>query len=194
MPPLRRVFLLSGDQRYVVQLQDTRFNLNWRKVDAGDVYPRFGVVFAKFQKAWGAFSEFAEVASLGNLIPNRYELTYVNHLEMKGNQGFSRDLETKVKMFKWEGIGAEFLPAPTSASSVWQFQMPDAKGIFTANLSHAKRQDATDLLVLNMSCAGPASSRYSLKEWFDTAHEWIVRGFADLTTSEAQNELWERTS
>jgi uncharacterized protein (TIGR04255 family) len=97
-------------------------------------------------------------------------------------------------MFKWEGIGAEFLSAPASVSSVWQFQMPDAKGIFTANLSHAKRQDSTDLLVLNMSCAGPASSRYSLKEWFDTAHEWIVRGFADLTTSEAQNELWERTS
>jgi uncharacterized protein (TIGR04255 family) len=192
MPPLRRVFLLSGDRRYVVQLQDTRFNLNWRRVEAGDAYPRFGPVFAKFQKAWGAFSEFAEVANLGNLIPNRYELTYVNHLEMKADS-FSRELEAKVKMFKWEGIGAAFLPPPASASSAWTFQMPDSKGIFTANLSHAKRQDATDLLVLNMSCAGPASSRYSLKEWFDTAHEWIVRGFTDLTTSEAHTE-WGRTS
>lgn len=192
MPPLRRVFLLSGDQRYVVQVQDTRFNLNWRRVEAGDAYPRFGTVFAKFQKAWAAFSEFAEVASLGHLIPNRYELTYVNHLEMKG-EGFSRELEAKVKMFRWEGIGAEFLPPPASAISAWTFQMPDSKGIFTANLSHAKRQDATDLLVLNMSCAGSASSRYSLKEWFDTAHEWIVRGFTDLTTSEAHKE-WGRTS
>jgi uncharacterized protein (TIGR04255 family) len=125
MPPLRRVFLLSGDQRYVVQLQDTRFNLNWRRVEAGDTYPRFGPVFAKFQKAWGAFSEFAEVANLGHLIPNRYELTYVNHLEMKADS-FSRELEAKVKRFKWEGIGAAFLPPPASASSAWTFQMPDS--------------------------------------------------------------------
>lgn len=192
MPPLRRVFMLSGDQRYVVQLQDTRFNLNWRKVDPADQYPRFSAVFAKFQHAWGSFAEFAELASLGNLIPGRYELTYVNHLDMKSD-GFSRELETKVKMLKWEGIGASFLPAPVSVSGAWQFQMPDSKGICAANLSHAKRPDGRDLLVLNISCAGPASSRYSMKEWFDTAHEWIVRGFTDLTTDEAHQE-WGRTS
>ena len=192
MPPLRRVFLLSNDQRYVVQLQDTRFNLNWRKVERGDQYPRFAAVFEKFQQAWGAFSEFAELAGVGSLIPSRYELTYVNHLEMKG-QAFSPELEAKVKMFRWEGLNPEFLPAPTSVSGVWQFQIPDSKGIFSANVSHAKRPDATDLLVLNMACAGLAASKFTLKEWFHTAHEWIVRGFTDLTTSEAHKE-WGRTS
>jgi uncharacterized protein (TIGR04255 family) len=192
MPPLRRVFLLSSDQRYVVQLQESRFNLNWRKVEAGDKYPRFGVVFSKFQQAWGDFSAFGELAGLGNLIPNRYELTYVNHLEIKGDV-FSSELEAKAKMFRWQGLDAQFLPAPASASASWQFQMPESKGIFSANLSHAKRQDATDLLVLNMACAGPASSKFTLREWFETAHEWIVRGFTDLTTSEAHKE-WGRTS
>src|SRR5437660_499585 len=110
MPPLRRVFLLSNDQRYVVQLQDTRFNLNWRKVERGDQYPRFAAVFEKFQQAWGAFSEFAELAGVGSLIPSRYELTYVNHLEMKG-QAFSPELEAREKRSGGKGLNPNSFPA-----------------------------------------------------------------------------------
>ena len=28
--------------------------------------------------------------------------------------------------------------------------------------------------------------------WFDLAHEWIVRGFADLTTEKIQQNIWRR--
>ena len=47
-------------------------------------------------------------------------------------------------------------------------------------------------MVLNMTCSGQASVEYSFPNWFDTAHEWIVRGFTDLTTDEA-HKLWGRT-
>jgi uncharacterized protein (TIGR04255 family) len=192
LPPLRRVFILSEDQNYVMQLQDTRFNFNWKRVKPDDPYPRFGTVFAKFQENWGAFSDYVDFENLGPIIPNRYELTYVNHIELKG-QNLSRELQAKVKMFNWDRVDPGFLPAPNSASGVWLFQMPDSKGTLGANLSHAKRPDGRDLLVLNMSCSGPASSQYTMKDWFNTAHEWIVRGFTDLTTSEAHKE-WGRIS
>jgi uncharacterized protein (TIGR04255 family) len=192
LPPLRRVFILSEDENYVVQLQDTRFNFNWKRVKPDDPYPRYGTVFAKFQENWGAFSDYVEFENLGPIIPKRYELIYVNHIELKG-QNFSRELQAKVKMFNWDRVDPEFLPAPNSVSGVWQFQMPDSKGTLGANLSHAKRPDGRDLLVLNMGCSGPASSQYSMKDWFNTAHEWIVRGFTDLTTSEAHKE-WGRIS
>jgi uncharacterized protein (TIGR04255 family) len=192
LPPLRRVFLLSEDQNYVMQLQDTRFNFNWKRVKPDDTYPRYGAVFAKFQENWGAFSDYIELENLGPIVPNRYEFTYVNHIELKG-ESFGSELQAKVKMFHWDGVDPEFLAPPNSVSGLWQFKMPDSKGSLNANLSHAKRPDGRDLLVLTMSCLGPASSKYAMRDWFDTAHEWIVRGFTDLTTSEAHKE-WGRTS
>jgi len=31
-----------------------------------------------------------------------------------------------------------------------------------------------------------------MRNWFDLAHEWIVRGFTDLTEKEMQETIWKR--
>jgi uncharacterized protein (TIGR04255 family) len=193
LPPLRRMLLLSKDQNYVIQLQESRLHFNWRKVKDTDEYPRFEkAIFPRFLDVWGRFSNFATRMTLGNVRPQRYELTYINHIEPKGDY-FAEALETKVKLFQWSAIKGEakFLTAPTAVSAAWTFQLPDQRGVAQANLTQATRADGRSVLVLGMSCGGPASARYSLDEWFATAHEWIVRGFADLTTDSAQSE-WGR--
>lgn len=191
MPPLRRILLLSKDQNYVIQLQESRLHFNWRKVRDTDEYPRFEkVIFPRFLDTWGKFSNFVTKMSLGNVRPLRYELTYINHIEHSASD-FAGSLESRAKLFQWSGIKAEFLTAPTSVNTVWTFELPDQRGVGQANLSQATRADGRSVLVLGMSCGGPAGARYSLNDWFATAHEWIVRGFADLTTDSAQRE-WER--
>jgi uncharacterized protein (TIGR04255 family) len=189
LPPLRRVMFVSADNSYVLQLQNSRFHFNWRKTSDSDVYPRFNTVFARFQKMWDTFTRFVSVAGLGTVKPNRYELTYVNHIDASA-QNFAQSVQSKVKMYQWIGEQAKFLPVPQSISASWIFRLPDNKGQLNANLSRAERVKR-DVVVLNMACAGPAGAAYSLDEWFGTAHEWIVRGFADLTTT-AAHDNWGR--
>ena len=120
-PPLRRMLLLSKEQNYVIQLQESRLHFNWRRVRETDVYPRFEkTIFPQFLQVWGHFSSFATRMALGNVRPQRYELTYVNHIELESDD-FARSLESRVRLFQWSNTEAKFLTSPTAASTVWTF-------------------------------------------------------------------------
>jgi hypothetical protein len=72
------------------------------------------------------------------------------------------------------------------------FRNARQKGTATASLSNAiDKKSGNNLLVLIFTCTGPHSDKYSPREWFDAAHEWIVRSFTDLTTQEA-HQKWGR--
>jgi hypothetical protein len=70
------------------------------------------------------------------------------------------------------------------------------KGHLTANLRKAIRtDDKIPLFVLNITARAVgelATDKKTIREWFDVAHEFIVRGFTDLTTREVQRSVWER--
>lgn len=189
LPPLRRMMMISTDNAFVVQVQEDRFNLNWRKTSADLQYPRFEKVFKRFSEMWGEFGNFVSVSSAVEIKPSHYELTYVNHID-PGETQFAAGVEANVLMFNWSRLEAKFLPIPRSVSAAWQFVLPANKGYLTANLTHGTRA-GRELMVLNMACNGPALPEFSLTEWFDTAHEWIVRGFIDLTTASA-HKRWGR--
>ena len=77
----------------------------------------------------------------------------------------------------------------------WQstFQLPKGMGHLDAKLSQARMKDGgTPVLVLELKAQGigEKNDRNSLLEWFEVGHEWIVRGFADLTSTNAQVKLW----
>jgi uncharacterized protein (TIGR04255 family) len=188
LPPLRRVFLATASTEFVIQLQETRFHHNWRKLSPTVKYPRFNVVFSRFLKAWGRFSDFVKGQGLQEPKPNRYELTYVNEIESLG----SLEIEQAVKLFDWTNVRAEFLSAPQATNMAWSFQLPDEKGVMNVSTNRLTRPDGRTAVLLTLACAGPsANDRYSLNEWFETAHQWIVRGFTDLTTQEA-HRIWNR--
>jgi uncharacterized protein (TIGR04255 family) len=187
IPPLRRTFLISGDQNFVIQLQESRFLLNWRKKQPTDVYPRFSSFFNKFVGHWGHFSDFVAREKVGNLKPVRYELTYVNHIE-QADQSVSATVEHYARIFNWSNLKAQFLPPPTGINVVWTFAMPEQLGFAQANLSQGVLTDGRAVLVLVMSCTGSASPKLSLNDWFAAAHRWLSQGFKELTTDAARQE------
>jgi uncharacterized protein (TIGR04255 family) len=188
MPPLRRSFLATSTTEFVIQLQESRFHHNWRKLSPTVQYPRFGIVFKRFVTAWGRFSDFVKRQGLQEPRPNRYELTYVNEIETLGAIG----IEQAVKLFDWKKINAKFLPEPQATNIAWSFPLPEGKGIMNASTNRLTKPDGRTAVLLTLACAGPsANENYSLEEWFETAHESIVRGFTDLTTQEA-HEVWKR--
>jgi hypothetical protein len=50
------------------------------------------------------------------------------------------------------------------------------------------------ILVLELAAAGPPSDQTEggLESWFEVAHEWIVKGFEDITDKEVQRSVWGR--
>ena len=189
LPPLRRTFLISQDQNFVIQLQDSRFILNWRRTQPTNVYPRFKAMFDKFLAHWGRFSDFVVRERLGDLRPTRYELTYVNHIA-QADDSVSATAERYVKIFNWGNLGARFLAPPTGVNVVLTFAMPEELGFAQANLSQGVRPDGRKALVLVMSCTGSASPKVSLNDWFGTAHRWLGLAFRELTTDAARTE-WQ---
>ncbi len=190
LPPLRRVFLTSKGSNYVIQLQVDRFHLNWRRIREGDQYPRFEAVFSRFQNGWTRFIDFVGRSGLPEVIPRRYSLTYLNHVDV-GAGDFVRVIQDALKGFKWSVVDAQFLPEPASLGLTYRFDFGD-RGTLLARLSHGKRAEGGELAALDLTASGPVSSNHTLTDWFATAHEWVVRGFTDLTTDEA-HKAWGRT-
>jgi len=188
MPPLRRVFMATASTEFGMQLQENRFHYNWRKLAPDAQYPRFNPVFDRFLNSWGLFSDFLKRQSLPEPRPKRYELSYVNELNSAGNLA----AEQTVKLFDWQRIEAEFLPKPQGTNIAWSFPLPNEKGTMNVSTNRFTKPDGRSAIVLTLVCSGPSSpEKYPLNEWFETAHEWIVHGFTDLTTAEAHS-AWRR--
>lgn len=193
LPPLRRIFYIDATGNFLLQLQPSRFLANWRKQRESDEYPRFSVAHQRFLGSWETFIGFLKETGLSTPQVNQYELTYINHI-IEGHDAFPIGIEQFLPMFSWKSArSTRFLPDPRSVNFISQFPMPDSKGILHVTVKHGRRvSDRKGLLVLDLTARGPGRKDWSdMGEWFSTAHEWIVRGFTDLT-SPAAHKTWER--
>jgi hypothetical protein len=69
--------------------------------------------------------------------------------------------------------------------------LPNDKGRLHVTLRLATSKDLKDeVMVFDLTVRGFASGNMS--EWFGMAHEWIVKGFADLTNDTIQTTIWKR--
>lgn len=192
-PPLRRVFYITEDGNYLLQVQPSRFLANWRKRHEHDQYPRFTAAYARFASGWETFLAFLGQEKLGSPRVNQYELTYINHI-FEATEAFPEGMQEHLRFLSWRNTRSlGFLPAPRVANLRVQFPLANGKGVLHATVTHGLRaSDKKGVMVLDLTARGPARSDWSdMKGWFDLAHEWIVRGFTDLTTAEA-HQRWER--
>lgn len=57
------------------------------------------------------------------------------------------------------------------------------------------KSDHKLMLLLELTVRGMLDdpSSHEMWNWFDTAREWIVRGFSDLNHDESQTKIWGRS-
>ena len=186
-PPLRRVFYVDESGNFLLQLQPSRFMANWRRMRDTDQYPRFSAPYTRFLEGWDTFLHFTEDRKIGLPQVNQYELTYINHVEAF-DRPFPEAIEQLLPSFAWtsnRSIG--FLPFPSGMSSRLRFPLPDDAGALYLKIERARRnRDQKEVLVIDFTARGPAAPDWSdMRSWFTVAHEWVVKGFADLTSPEA---------
>lgn len=195
--PWPRILLISADGQSLIQLQIDRFLFNWRTSDDGDEYPRFATVYSTFKKSLQRFQAFLAAQKLPAIQPQLFELTYFNWIPQGEAWTSGEDLDRMFKDFTWRRSRGRFLPPPVRVDWGAAFEFPDGAGTLSARVRPAiRKRDQKQLMNLELTARGFGGdpSEEGVEKWFSGAHEWIVRGFADMTTERIQKTIWGRES
>lgn len=191
--PIPRMWFVSKTDNEVIQFQLNRFYFNWRR--RADEYPRYLYVINKFENAKRHLDVFANELQLGEVRPVECELTYINHIPKSQGWQSINDLSNVIGDLTWHPKRHEFLPNPANIAWQVRFELPDGKGWLNAKLNQGTRKvDNAPGLILELAARGLGAEKTgtAMRDWYDLAHEWIVRGFTDLTAKEIQEKFWER--
>ncbi len=193
--PIGRCWYLSEDGLRLVQLQPDRFVLNWRKLDTETAYPSYDALRAVFDEELGAFLQFLAQHDIGEFEPRQCELTYVNHIVDEGWR-YASDLPNVLTT--WSGKGSSgYLPGVEDVRLAWSYRFEEGGtplGRLHVAVSSAMRSsDRKPLVVVQLVGRGApiGGGKEGALMFADRAHEWIVRGFTDITT-QRMHAIWGR--
>ena len=190
--PLPRVWFINKSDDQLIQFQFDRFHFNWRRRQSD--YPRYEHVIKNFERVTDLVMAFFTEFDLGKFNPIEYELSYINHIPKGQGWNTIDDLPKIFSDFVWKQSTGRFLPNPVNVAWQVEFALPEKKGHLIVSLKQATRtEDKVPLFLFELTARGIGENenKNMIREWFDVAHEWIVRGFTELTTSEV-HLIWER--
>jgi uncharacterized protein (TIGR04255 family) len=195
VPPLPRVWFVHANDNGIIQVQRDRFLHNWKKVRPEDEYPRYPKVIEMFQDRLSQFEAFLRENDLGVIEPVQYEMTYINHIPQGEGWTTLNEIGKVFPDFALRADQQRFLPEPEGINWRTSFALPEQAGRLHVKIQHGKhRETQQPILVLDLTVRGIGADRSveGMKEWFDLAREWIVCGFADLTSEDVQRDVWRR--
>jgi uncharacterized protein (TIGR04255 family) len=183
----------TEDRTRLVQLQRDYLACNWQGLTEDVPYPRYPVTEEFFLDTLDAFSDFA-IRRGDNLAVNQCELSYINHITT--GEVWERHGEID-KVIRLAGSTGDFLPEPEDAQIAFRYRIPFAGkdiGRLYVQATPGVKSDGSLVIQLNMVARGrpTVDGRDGIVGFFRLAHDWIVRGFAAVTTDTAQRELWRR--
>lgn len=178
----------SGDR--MIQVQNGRFHVNWLG-HAGDPYPRYSTIRPEFDRLVSQFRRFVTDNDLGDVQPNQWEVTYVNHLPKGELWSTAAEWGAVVSVFgdcarsgRFEGFDGEF-----------HYRLPDDQGRLHVRYQHALEQvgERREVLMMQLTARGPVEpSEHAfevLGRGLDAGRRAIVLAFASMTTEKA-HAIW----
>ena len=191
--------MLSESEAEVLQLQEDKFGYSWRKLSNEHEYPRYASIQQRFQREFAEFETFLSDEDLDRPSPNQCEVTYVNMIIPDEVWETHSDLG-KIIPSAAQHLTEGFLPQPEQTRYATQYVITGEGGSNVARLYvSAEPSYASDgltpifLLKLTVRGAPQGSGMTGVIRTMDLGHEWIVRGFATLTSSE-MHRAWRKMS
>lgn len=184
-----RVLFPHKNGMYRIQVQPSRFILNWKRTETG--YASFRAMLAEFETRLAEFEQFIGRNNLGQLLLNQWELTYLDSLDRGTVWTDANDwhqalagllgplLETEKR--KFEGVFGE-----------WHYEIPPQRGRLHVSVRSAQENKA---ILLQTTARGPIGGR-GVADWragLYLGHDAAVDMFAELATEKA-NFIWGRVS
>lgn len=195
-PPSPRCWFLNKDSTELIQVQQDRFVHNWRKINESEEYPRYEHVREQFAEEMKTFCEFVRTESLGEVLPNQCEVTYINAISTEGNihHGLAGTILAPISLNYSDGFLGEPENIRFSTQYVFNDEAGEPMGRLHVSLKPAfKVSDKSPIFILNMAARGTprGNETKDILDFFDIGREWIVRGFASITTPD-MHKYWRR--
>jgi uncharacterized protein (TIGR04255 family) len=190
IPP--RTWLVTSDGGVLIQIQSDWFLLNWKKSNDSQPYPSYEVVKREFDGRFAEFLRFLEGERI-NISYSEFELTYVNHIS--DANGLSEVGECALLIDHLRSTRKRFLPSPSEINWRTSYLLPNGCGRLNIIAQTGVLRSTGERLVrLDLQALGAPGGKPEdqMHEWFDMAHEWVTRGFADITVPRL-HKIWERT-
>lgn len=191
-PTRARCWFFHQDNAHLLQVQDSRFILNWRKTSSAVEYPKYERLRPMFEHEWKQFNSFLDNNGVGPVSPVQCELTYVDHIPQ--GEGWRTFADLPELIPAWAGLKGPW-SSPEAVTLGARFLLPEQQGRLHVNAQPAIRnQDGKDVLQLTFTVRGAPSSGdlVGLGAWFELAHKFALNAFLDFTSKKAQDE-WEMT-
>lgn len=195
--PLPRCWFLNQKGTELIQVQQDRFVHNWRKVGQGDQYPRYEHIRRAFETELATFEGFLLRESLGVLTPTQCEITYINHID--SGSAWQNHAQLNEVITVWSPRYSDsFLSSPEDARIRIRYVIPgdsaEPIGRLHVDFSPGRRLERNDpIFVMTLTARGRPRGKGmpGALAFLDLGREWIVRGFASLTTQRMHAE-WRR--
>ena len=188
-----RTWLISDNDEYLIQVQNTRFVQNWRR--RGTTYPHFEDIWGLFYDHYQKFKELLDSEGLPSPLVQQVEVTYINWItglspsrflrsgSVTGISAYERQVEPEDQALNMRyrlDLHAEIIERLyVQCQPAIRRQEPEIKGSqFALTYKAAKVGGLTDGEVQSYAEAGRVI---------------VVNAFTDLTTSEA-HDIWGKLS
>jgi uncharacterized protein (TIGR04255 family) len=183
--PAVRLQIRNAADDAMIQVQNGRFHYNW--LGRGRIeYTRYRMIRPQFDAKLLAFRRFLSDEGVGELLPEQWEITYVNQLPKGTVWNSPAD---------WAGLfpglpGIWRHPSAVRLESLggeWHFEIEPQRGRLHIAIAHARAPapDRSELLRLILTARGPASDDRSLSEGLELGRKGIVMTFKEATSVQA---------
>ncbi|GAB4135364.1 MAG: hypothetical protein Tsb009_01530 [Planctomycetaceae bacterium] len=195
-PPSPRAWFLKDDKSELLQIQRDRFIHNWRKLDSDSEYPRYENVRETFSSELENFREYCQSEKLGELNPNQCEISYLNHISL-GDKTHS-DLSRILTVFQ-QDYSDQFLRDSFEESQLhirYLIKNEESNPVGRLHIKATpvvKLEDKTPIYSLELTARGQPDGNgiEGVLKFLNRGREWIVKGFAAITTKE-MHKIWKR--
>jgi uncharacterized protein (TIGR04255 family) len=186
--PERTQFVRASDDR-MIQLQNSRFLLNWRKAE-GQPYPEFKDLYAEFLDLLATFRDFVKEACGEELKINQWEITYVNHIPSDTLWKGVKDWPNLFPELSMPGMGHADKNLHSMAAS-WSYTLANDIGRLHLALKHriSTKTEENEIVSLDLTARGPIDKSGNFEDSLMVGHDSIVNTFSEIT-SETAHRCW----
>jgi uncharacterized protein (TIGR04255 family) len=189
-----RQWFLNKTGTRLIQVQRDRFVVNWRKLETTEDYPRYSAMLDMLSEEYSRFVAFLKKESIPEPTVTQCELTYVNHIPLSPEMDGVASISTL-----WAGAQSEaFLPRPEAVGFQARYLIAGSEGVPVGRLyvesdTGVRLADQAPIFVMNFVARGRpfGSGLGGAVEFLNLAHDWVVRGFASVTSKE-MHASWRR--
>ena len=189
-----RIQILRNDGQRMLQIQNSRFILNWKKAEGE--YPSYDELLSEFLSYYEKFVKFVQENNLGEIQHNQWEVTYVNRIPLGEMWNTISDIN---EILPWVLPPATDVlnQIPDDYACRWALSIVGNLGRLHIDLKHVRvgSEDGPEALDLNLTARGPidVESGIDMNTGFNIGHNSIVQSFDSIISDTAKSDkYWKK--